>query len=153
MKGPLVVTAALWGPHVLWSPGRPPGPLPVPGPGGFPAQKPHSSDITAWPPATTRTLRIPALPAPLHPAGLTVRTEGPGTEGLQRSPQKRQRRRQEGRRGQEQEAGEREQGTGGAAEATATEGPGTSDRASHRAWPDALHPLQEPGQCLLSGSN
>jgi hypothetical protein len=104
----------------------------------LPSPEAHSSDVTAQPPATTQTLRTPALPVPLHPAGLTVRTEAPGTEDLQRSLQKRQKRRQEGRKGREEEAGEQEQGAGGAAEATATEGPGTSDGASCRAWPDAL---------------
>ena len=152
MMGPLVVTAALWGPHMLWIPGRPRPPT-CAWTRQLPSPEAHSSDITAESPATMRTLRMPALPVPLHPAGLTVRTEAPGTEGLQRSPQKRQRRRQEGRRGREEEAGEQEQGAGGAAEATATEGPGTSDGASRRAWPDVLHPLQAPSQCLLSGSN
>lgn len=96
---------------------------------------------------------MPALPAPIHPAGLIVRTEGPVMEGLQRSRQKRQRRRQEGRRGREEEAGEQEQGAGRAAEAAVTEGPRTSDGASRGARPGALRLLQAPSQCLLSGSN
>lgn len=74
-------------------------------------------------------------------------------EGLQRSRQKQQRRRQEGRRGREEEAGEQEQGAGRAAEAAVTEDPRTSDGASRGARPGALHLLQAPSQCLLSGSN
>ena len=141
--GPLVVTAALWGPHVLWSPGSPQAPSlcldQAASQPGSPFLRRHST-------ATSHHANPEdACPScPLHPAGLTVRTEAPGMEDLQRSLQKRQRRRQEGRKGREEEAGEQEQGASGAAEATATEGPGTSDGASRRAWPDTLHHLQVP---------
>ena len=102
--GIVVVTAALWVLHVP-SPGHPPAPLCVPGPGGFPARMPLSWDITAWPPVTWM-LRKPAAPSIRDPrVRLSVRTETLSIQGAEETGGKEG----VGGEGQEEEAGGQEQ--------------------------------------------